>query len=205
MGIAQAALDILAHALIALARQREPHVDGGVAIARAHDGRILAVQILHIARQRRHILHRDSSCSGEAAQMCTFHSVLSCLTIEHTCSGFIGPVDQAPQNTTEGTEALHTFWRVMTTPQGTGAPMNLWPDTDTEPMGFLNETLGAFLMKGICAHKRTPQYCAVLGYGAEHLPAPNPFRYQLNNYKSECGPAVIFCAPSCQRERHQHG
>ncbi len=35
MGIAQAALDILAHALIALARQREPHVAGGVAIARA--------------------------------------------------------------------------------------------------------------------------------------------------------------------------
>ena len=32
---------------------------------------------------------------------------------------------------------------VMTTPQGTGAPTNLWPDTDTEPMGFLNDTIGA--------------------------------------------------------------
>ncbi len=32
---------------------------------------------------------------------------------------------------------------VMTTPQGTGAPTNLWPDTDTEPMGFLKVTMGA--------------------------------------------------------------
>ena len=31
--------------------------------------------------------------------------------------------------------------------------MNLWPETDTEPMGFLNETLGAFLMNGICAQR----------------------------------------------------
>ncbi len=57
---------------------------------------------------------------------------------------------------------MHTFWRVMTTPQGTGAPINLWPDTDTEPMGFLNETLGAFFMKGICAHNTTPQHCVLL-------------------------------------------
>jgi hypothetical protein len=48
-----------------------------------------------------------------------------------------------------------TFWRVMTTPQGTGAPMNLWPDTDTDPIGFLKDTLGARLMKGICADQHT--------------------------------------------------
>ena len=47
--------------------------------------------------------------------------------------------------------AKHTFCRVMATPQGTGAPMNLWPDTETDPMGFLKDTLGAFLMNGICA------------------------------------------------------
>ena len=33
--------------------------------------------------------------------------------------------------------------RVMTTPQGMGTPTNLWPDTDTEPIGFLNVTIGA--------------------------------------------------------------
>jgi len=39
--------------------------------------------------------------------------------------------------------------RVMTTPQGTGAPTNLWPLTLTEPMGFLNVTIGAAFTKGI--------------------------------------------------------
>ena len=47
-------------------------------------------------------------------------------------------------------QLARTFWRVMTTPQGTGAPMNLCPDTETDPMGFLKDTLGAFLTKGIC-------------------------------------------------------
>lgn len=42
------------------------------------------------------------------------------------------------------------FRRVMTTPQGTGAPTNLCPDTDTLPMGFLKVTMGARLTKGIC-------------------------------------------------------
>ena len=46
---------------------------------------------------------------------------------------------------------MRTRCRVMTTPQGTGAPMNLWPETLTEPMGFLKLTSGARLMKGICA------------------------------------------------------
>lgn len=46
--------------------------------------------------------------------------------------------------------------RVMTTPQGTGAPTNLWPDTDTEPMGFLNDTMGAFLRKGIIMPNSAP-------------------------------------------------
>jgi hypothetical protein len=37
----------------------------------------------------------------------------------------------------------------MTTPQGTGLPTNLWPDTEMEPMGFLKVTMGARLTKGI--------------------------------------------------------
>jgi hypothetical protein len=40
--------------------------------------------------------------------------------------------------------------RVMTTPHGTGAPTNLWPLTDTEPIGFLNVTIGAAFTNGIC-------------------------------------------------------
>lgn len=79
MGIAQAALNILAHALIALVRQRVPHVDGGMAIARAHDGRVPAVQVLYIARQRGHILHQTPVAQCLAAQLCMFscHSIAS--------------------------------------------------------------------------------------------------------------------------------
>lgn len=33
--------------------------------------------------------------------------------------------------------------RVITTPQGMGAPTNLCPDTDTLPMGFRKVTMGA--------------------------------------------------------------
>ena len=50
-----------------------------------------------------------------------------------------------------------TFCRVMTTPQGTGAPMNLCPETETDPMGFLKDTRGAFLMNGICGCAAMPQ------------------------------------------------
>lgn len=42
--------------------------------------------------------------------------------------------------------------RVITTPQGTGAPTNLWPLTDTEPMGLRNVTIGAAFTNGICAN-----------------------------------------------------
>ena len=35
--------------------------------------------------------------------------------------------------------------------------MNLCPDTDTDPIGFLKDTRGAFLMKGICRCAATPQ------------------------------------------------
>lgn len=38
----------------------------------------------------------------------------------------------------------------MTTPQGTGDPTNLWPETEMEPMGFLKVTMGARFTKGIC-------------------------------------------------------
>ncbi len=51
----------------------------------------------------------------------------------------------------------HTFWRVMTTPQGTGAPINLCPETETDPMAFLKDTRGAFLMNGICRRAGMPQ------------------------------------------------
>ena len=44
------------------------------------------------------------------------------------------------------------FCLVMTTPQGTGAPMNLCPLTLTLPMGFLKVTIGALLTNGICRH-----------------------------------------------------
>ena len=33
--------------------------------------------------------------------------------------------------------------RVITTPHGMGAPMNLWPETEMEPMGLRKETSGA--------------------------------------------------------------
>ena len=51
--------------------------------------------------------------------------------------------------------------RVMTTPQGTGAPTNLWPLTLTLPMGFLNVTMGALFTNGICAPpaKSRPHPC----------------------------------------------
>lgn len=45
---------------------------------------------------------------------------------------------------------------VITTPQGTGDPTNLWPDTETEPMGFLKVTMGALLQKGIIRPNRAP-------------------------------------------------
>ena len=51
--VAQAALHILAHALVALARQRVPHVDGRVAVAAAHNRGVAAVQVLHITAQTR--------------------------------------------------------------------------------------------------------------------------------------------------------
>ena len=63
MGVAQAALDVLAHALVALARQRKPHVDGRVPVPGAHDGRVPAVQVLHIVGQSCHILHRGGRIS----------------------------------------------------------------------------------------------------------------------------------------------
>lgn len=38
----------------------------------------------------------------------------------------------------------------MTTPQGTGEPTNLCPDTEMEPMGLRKVTMGARFTKGIC-------------------------------------------------------
>jgi hypothetical protein len=46
--------------------------------------------------------------------------------------------------------------RVMTTPQGTGAPTNLCPLTLTLPMGFLKVTMGAWRMKGIIMPNSAP-------------------------------------------------
>ena len=51
VGVAQAALDVLAHALVALAGESVPHVDGGVPVAGAHDGGIPGVKVLHIGGQ----------------------------------------------------------------------------------------------------------------------------------------------------------
>lgn len=48
----------------------------------------------------------------------------------------------------------------MTTPQGTGDPTNLWPDTEMEPMGFLKVTMGARFTNGICAQRGGKQRCA---------------------------------------------
>lgn len=50
------------------------------------------------------------------------------------------------------------FWRVMTTPQGTGAPINLCPLTLTLPIGFLKVTMGARFTNGICNCKRCLNY-----------------------------------------------
>ena len=46
--------------------------------------------------------------------------------------------------------------RVITTPHGTGAPTNLCPETDTDPIGFLNDTLGAFFTNGIIIPNSAP-------------------------------------------------
>ncbi len=46
--------------------------------------------------------------------------------------------------------------RVMTTPQGTGAPTNLWPETETEPIGLAKVTIGARRTKGIIIPKSAP-------------------------------------------------
>ncbi len=51
----------------------------------------------------------------------------------------------------------------MTTPQGTGEPTNLWPDTEMEPMGFLKVTMGARLTKGICGGRAGVQVGEQLG------------------------------------------
>ena len=61
------------------------------------------------------------------------HKLVTPITIKHSSSG--SPAHRR---------------RVMTTPQGTGEPTNLWPDTEMEPMGFLKVTMGARLTKGIC-------------------------------------------------------
>mgnify|MGYP001807184387 CR=1 FL=1 len=51
----------------------------------------------------------------------------------------------------------HGTHRVIMTPQGTGAPTNLWPDTDTEPMGLRKVTMGASrLRKGIIMPNSAP-------------------------------------------------
>ena len=52
--------------------------------------------------------------------------------------------------------------RVMTTPQGTGAPTNLCPDTEMEPMGLRNVTMGARLTKGICTQEKDEEGCVVV-------------------------------------------
>lgn len=52
--------------------------------------------------------------------------------------------------------AMTSLKRVMTTPQGTGAPTNLWPLTDTEPMGLRNDTMGAFFRNGIIMPNSAP-------------------------------------------------
>lgn len=52
MRIAQAALHVLAHAGVALAGQRVPHVDGRVPVPAAHDGRITRIEVLYVLGQR---------------------------------------------------------------------------------------------------------------------------------------------------------
>lgn len=42
------AVHVLAQALVALAREGVPHVDGGVPVARPHDGGVAGVQVLHV-------------------------------------------------------------------------------------------------------------------------------------------------------------
>jgi len=53
-------------------------------------------------------------------------------------------------------QACPHLMRVMTTPQGTGAPTNLCPLTLTLPMGFLKVTMGAWRMKGIIMPNSAP-------------------------------------------------
>mmetsp|Transcript_2662 Transcript_2662/g.6261 ORF Transcript_2662/g.6261 Transcript_2662/m.6261 type:complete len:352 (+) Transcript_2662:66-1121(+) len=48
MGVAETLFHVFAHALVPLFGQGVPHVDGGVAVARAHDGRVTAVEVLHV-------------------------------------------------------------------------------------------------------------------------------------------------------------
>mmetsp|Transcript_9666 Transcript_9666/g.33332 ORF Transcript_9666/g.33332 Transcript_9666/m.33332 type:complete len:288 (+) Transcript_9666:714-1577(+) len=50
--VLQAPLHVLPEALVALHRQRVPHVDRGVAVPAAHDGSVPAVQVLDVVRQR---------------------------------------------------------------------------------------------------------------------------------------------------------
>lgn len=58
-------------------------------------------------------------------------------------------VEEGQRHTPEDTPLMYRS-RVMTTPQGTGAPTNLCPLTLTLPMGFLKDTIGARFTKGIC-------------------------------------------------------
>lgn len=61
--VAHALLHIATNALVALTRERVPEVDGGVAVAAAHDGRIPGVQVLHVTGQGHHVL--ESGEQGE--------------------------------------------------------------------------------------------------------------------------------------------
>eukprot|EP00983_Pelagomonas_calceolata_P113185 1159959-Pelagomonas_calceolata.AAC.3 len=51
--------------------------------------------------------------------------------------------------------AMTSLKRVMTTPQGTGAPTNLCPLTDTLPMGLRKVTMGACRPAGQHEHIST--------------------------------------------------
>mmetsp|Transcript_20125 Transcript_20125/g.59765 ORF Transcript_20125/g.59765 Transcript_20125/m.59765 type:complete len:366 (+) Transcript_20125:427-1524(+) len=54
--VSHAPLHIGLHAVVALARQLVPQVDGCMAVARAHDCCVAAVEVLHISRQGHHVL-----------------------------------------------------------------------------------------------------------------------------------------------------
>lgn len=95
--------------------------------------------------------------------------------------------------------------RVITTPHGTGAPTNLWPLTDTEPMGFLKVTMGAAFTKGIytgaCARlqssgKRQLCYCKLhTQYGTCSFTCSRHFFHYTHMLKPTCHHA---CAATCQ-------